>query len=87
MSAELIFLRHAEPYVRIELPSSQWELSEIGTEHSVEVACSGIFDDAQALYSSDEKKAYQTACRFAIRIRKRVLKEPTLNELNRFQNG
>ncbi len=85
MTAELVFLRHAEPEVRIELPPSQWGLSKEGKAQNVVFACTGVFDDVQAVYSSSEKKAYHTAVPLAIRSRQRVNVETALNELNRDQ--
>ncbi|MHA1960391.1 MAG: histidine phosphatase family protein [Candidatus Thorarchaeota archaeon] len=83
MPSDIIFLRHAETTIKYDLPPSKWPLSDRGKRAAAKLAISDLLDDATSVFSSTEPKAYQTAMIFAIKLKRAVVYEPALNELNR----
>ncbi len=87
MGNTLYFLRHAETKKNASLPVSRWALTDDGRKKAEALAGTGIFDDADAIISSSEEKAYQTAKPFAERTGKPVIRNPGLNEIDRDKGG
>ena len=83
MDNTLIFLRHAMPEVDKETPGSEWHLSESGRKAAEKLAGSGVFGDIDVIYSSEYKKAYETALPFAAHLGQTALLMPGLEEVER----
>lgn len=80
----LYLLRHAHTRINPERPTSGWVLSEQGHQQAKTVrdTIGLVFD---RIYSSEEKKAVQTAEFFLHLPQAQIRRSPLLNELNRDQ--
>lgn len=83
MNNTFYFLRHGHTKVDKNLPVSQWILSVRGEEEARKRAMEGIFDEVELVFSSTEKKAYQTAKPTADSLGKEVVQVEELSELDR----
>ena len=83
MPTEIVFLRHAETLVSPDSPASEWHLTPSGQSKSHELAASGILGEIDAIVSSDEMKAIETAEPFARMFGLEIERNPNFRELNR----
>lgn len=83
----LWLLRHAASRVDRSQPISEWGLSEDGEHQIGEIVDTGLFDDVEAIFSSEEERAYQTARRVADRLQRDVIRIAGLNEVDRDAGG
>ena len=84
---EIVFVLHGKTKVDSSKPVSQWELDEEGRFQAKKLAETGLFDYADIIISSDEKKAIETASFFAGRIGKEIVIRHELRELDRDASG
>ena len=87
MNNTVYFIRHAQTKVDENLPISKWPLTPEGSTKAKELASLGEFFGAQALYSSPEPKALQTAMPFAEKLNLGVQLVQDLRELERDAGG
>ncbi len=78
-----VFLRHAQVTKNTEEHSDKWVLSDKGIKFIEEVAATGIFDDVDTIISSSQKKVIQTAYFLADRLDKKIITNPSLNEIEK----
>ncbi len=83
MPTEIVFLRHAETVVSPNSPASEWLLAPSGQSESYELAASGILGEIDAIVSSDEMKAIETAEPFARMFGLEIESNHDFRELNR----
>jgi broad specificity phosphatase PhoE len=83
MNNTFVFVRHAKTKVDKEVPIEDWILTEDGSKSAIELADTEIFDDADILVSSNEKKAYLTIEPLAKRINKIIIQIEELGEIKR----
>ncbi len=83
MPIEIVFLRHAETLVDPDSPASKWHLASSGQSESYELAASGILGEIDAIVSSDEMKAIETAEPFARMFGLEIDPNHDFRELNR----
>ena len=83
MPTEIVFLRHAETLVDPDSPASEWHLAPSGRSESYELAASGILGEVDAIVSSDEMKAIETAEPFAKMFGLEINRNHSFRELNR----
>ncbi len=83
MNNTFYFLRHGETKVDRDVPISKWVLSERGEAQAKQLAQEGVFKDVDLIFSSTEKKAYQTALPIAESLGKEVAKLEEIVELDR----
>lgn len=83
MPTEIVFLRHAETLVDPKSPASKWCLTTSGLSESYELAASGILGEVDAIVSSDEMKAIETAEPFARMFGLEINRNHNFRELNR----
>ncbi len=83
MNNTIVFLRHAETKKDPNIQVSKWVLTREGEKESEDLARKGFFDDVDVIICSAEHKAYQTASPIAKKLRKTIIKEKELNELDR----
>lgn len=87
MNNTFYFLRHGATQRDINLPISQWNLSEKGEEQARKLAQQGVFDEIDVIFSSSEEKAYQTAKPIADKLKKDIIQIKEISELNRDKGG
>lgn len=83
MPTEIVFLRHAETLVSSDSPANEWHLTPFGLRESTELAASGVLGEIDAIVSSDEMKAIQTAEPFARMFGLEIESNHNFRELNR----
>lgn len=83
MPNEIVFLRHAETLVSPDSPASEWHLAPSGQSESYELAASGVLGKIDAIVSSDELKAIETAEPFARILGLEIERNHNFRELNR----
>ena len=83
MPTEFIFLQHTETLVSPDSPASEWHLAPSGQSESHELAASGILGEIDAIVSSDEMKAIETAEPFARMLGLEIDRNHDFRELNR----
>ena len=64
----LILVRHSEPEISFNLPANEWDLSEIGRNRCVPLADKLKKYQPTAVFTSNEKKAFQTGAILAQRL-------------------
>jgi broad specificity phosphatase PhoE len=87
MNNSFYFLRHGHTKADKDLPISQWVLSSRGEEQAQKLVEEGIFKDIDLIFSSTEKKAYQTAKPIADALGKEIVQIEELSELDRDKGG
>lgn len=85
MSGAIILVRHAMPHVVQGTSSKFWGLSEAGREDCVLLAHALTGDIAPTIWSSDERKARETAEVIGLRIGRQVEVDPRFQEVDRPQ--
>ena len=83
MPTEIVFLRHAETLADPDSSASKWRLTTSGLSESYELAASGILGEIDAIVSSDEMKAIETAEPFARLFELEIGRNHDFSELNR----
>ena len=87
MNNTFYFLRHGETKKDSNIPISKWLLSDKGEQQSRKVAQEDVFKNIDIIFSSTEKKAYQTAKPIADKLRKEIIQLEEIGELNRDKGG
>lgn len=83
MNNTFYFLRHAEAKIDSNITISNWSLSDKGEKQAQQRTEEGIFDEVEIIFSSNEKKAYQTAQPIAKKLGISITQVSELDELNR----
>ena len=83
MATKLIFLRHGETVKDLEVESCCWSLSEAGRRQAREVADRPVMNEAEAINTSNELKAYQTAEPLAAKLDLSIKQDPAFDEVKR----
>jgi len=83
MPTEIVFLRHAETQADPDLPACKWHLTPSGRIESYKLAASGLLGEIDAIVSSDELKAVETAEPFARMFGLEIDRNHDFRELNR----
>ena len=76
----LILIKHAMPLVEADVPPAEWRLSERGWREARLLADVLVPMNATSLYSSDERKAIETASAVSDRLDLSVHSEPGFRE-------
>lgn len=84
---KLIFIRHSKTTINFKIPITQWELSEEGKILAKELSYDERIKNVDLIYSSDQKKAIQTAEIIAQTNDIPMKIEPHLTELSSITNG
>lgn len=87
MNNTFYFLRHEVTKIDGTIPVSKWQLSKIGEENAKKLAQQDFFDEVAIIFSSTEKKAYQTAKPIADKLKKEIIQVQEISELNRDKGG
>lgn len=87
MNNTFYFLRHGETKKDMDVPISQWKLSEKGEEQARKLAQENIFNGVDIVVASAEEKAYQTAKPIADKLGKEIIQLKEISELNRDKGG
>ena len=87
MNNTFYFLCHAETKMDKSVPVSYWKLSKGGKKEAYELADVGMFDDIDAIVTSEEEKAVQTAAPIAKRLGVEPMCIAELGEINRDGGG
>jgi len=83
MPTEIIFLRHAETLIDPNASASKWHLTPSGRKQSYALASSGLLGAIDAIVSSNEMKAIETAEPFARMFGLEIERNHNFRELNR----
>lgn len=84
---KIILVRHAQTNINPEVNSTQWILSDNGRQAAVSLAGNAIFEGTEAIYSSLQPKAIETAEIIGDALKLPVGKEEELAELSSVTNG
>lgn len=84
---KLILVRHSLTRKDFEVNPLLWELSEQGELLAKLLADNEVFGGVEAVYSSDQRKAIQTAEFIAVRLGLSVQVNPKLTEYTSITNG
>lgn len=87
MNNTFYFLRHGQTKRDSNVPISKWVLSGKGDEQAEKIAQEGVFDNVDLIFSSTEKKTYQTAKPIADKLKKERTQLEDISELNRDKDG
>ncbi|UCC21181.1 MAG: histidine phosphatase family protein [Promethearchaeota archaeon] len=79
----IIFLRHAETKIDKNIMVSHWKLTEKGKIEASHISKLDLFKDLDLIISSNEEKAFMTAIPFSERLHKEIIRDESLNEINR----
>lgn len=79
----LIFLRHAETEVDMNIKISNWKLTKRGRKDAFDLSELNLFNEIDIIISSNEDKAYQTAQPISEKFNKQIIRDKNLNEINR----
>ncbi len=84
---KLIVISHPEVVVAPDTPITDWGLSDIGRERTEKFAISSTMSSVGAIWSSTERKAFETAAVLAQASALRVNSDPRLGENDRSATG
>ncbi|MHA2425530.1 MAG: histidine phosphatase family protein [Candidatus Thorarchaeota archaeon] len=83
MSARIVILRHAETKLDLTTPAENWLLTDEGMKKSQDLADTGVFDNVDRIFTSNEYKTLSTALPIAERLDLEITQIPSLSELYR----
>lgn len=83
MNNTFILLRHAQTLIDLSIPTEKWKISEQGEKKIKKLVETGIFDDVELLFSSDEEKAVKTIEHLSKRIGKKPIISSSFREIYR----
>ncbi|MHA1908473.1 MAG: histidine phosphatase family protein [Candidatus Thorarchaeota archaeon] len=83
MLSRITILRHAETKINIHVPVENWFLTDEGIRKSQELADTGMFDDIDRIFTSNDYKTHATALPVAERLGLDIEQVPNLSELYR----
>lgn len=78
-----VFIRHAEPLIEPDRPSSMWSLSPQGRIESRRLGESLTSQNVQRIFTSSEKKAHETALIISEELDVEVVVDKRLREVDR----
>jgi len=84
---KIILVRHAQTNIEPEVNSTQWTLSDDGRQAAARLASSAIFEGSDAIYSSLQPKAIETAEIIGQALRMPAGQEEGLAELSSVTSG
>ena len=84
---KIVLVRHVQTNVEPEVNSTLWTLSDDGRQAAAELAENAIFNGSEAIYSSLQPKAIETAEILGTALQVPVLQEEGLAELSSVTRG